>query len=166
MLSHGGSRGTHCRDRNGNCGNSPFVNSSFVEKITNNCISHLSITKGRPQSNQLKKIIETLPGLCQDKYYGYIPDIISTNTKPTQEYFLSKHPIKRRGSSKYHVKLGFVNPIIGLDVPSGNSPIDSEIVKNTPISTQISKNNTISITIRNQTQNLTNGINLLSTRRL
>ena len=31
------------------------------------------------------------------------------------------------------MKLGFVNPIIGLDVPSGNSPIDSEMVENTPI---------------------------------
>ena len=72
--------------------------------------------------------------LCQDKHYDYIPDIISTNTKPTQEYFLSNHPIKRRRSSKHHVKLGFVEPMIGLDVPSSNSPIDSKMVENTPIS--------------------------------
>ena len=32
-----------------------------------------------------------------------------------------------------YVKPGFVNPIIGLDVASGNSPIDSEMEENTPI---------------------------------
>ena len=32
------------------------------------------------------------------------------------------------------MKLGFVDPIIGLDVPSDNSPIDSEMIENTPIS--------------------------------
>ena len=47
---------------------------------------------------------------------------------------MSNHPIKRRRSSKHHVKLGFVNPIIGLDVPSRNSSIDSKMVENIPIS--------------------------------
>ena len=47
---------------------------------------------------------------------------------------MSDHAIKRRYSFKHHVKLGFVNPIIGLDVPSGDSLIDSEMVENTPIS--------------------------------
>ena len=71
--------------------------------------------------------------IYQDKDYDYIPDIISSNTKPTQEYFLSDHPFKRWHSFEHHVKLGFVDPIIGLDVPSGNSPIDPEMVENTPI---------------------------------
>ena len=116
VPNHGGSCGTHRGDRNGNCGNSPFANSSFVEKLANNRISHLSITKGGPRSNQLKKILEALPDLCQDKHYDYIPDIISTNTKLTQEYFLSDHLIKRKRSSKHHVQLGVVDHIIGLDV--------------------------------------------------
>ena len=82
-TSHGGFRGTNCGDCNDNCGNSSFANYSFVKKIANNRISNLSITKGRPQSNQLKKILKALPDLCQDKHYDYIPDIISTNTDLT-----------------------------------------------------------------------------------
>ena len=41
--------------------------------------------------------------------------------------------IKRRHTSKQYVKLGLVNPIIGLDDPSDNSPIEPEMVENTPI---------------------------------
>ena len=41
--------------------------------------------------------------------------------------------IKRQHTSKHYVKLGFVDPIIGLDVPSDNSPIDPNMVENTPI---------------------------------
>ena len=131
--SQGGSRGQCRGNRNDNRGNNLFTNSSLVEKLEDSCISNLTITKSGPWSNQLKKIFDALPDLCQDKHFEYIPDIISTNTKPTQEYFLSDHPIKRRRSSKHHVKLGFVDPIIGLDVPSGNSPINSEMTEYTPI---------------------------------
>ena len=74
-----------------------------------------------------------IPDLCELKHYDYIVDIISTNTKPTQEYFLFDHLIKRRRPYKHYVKAGLVDPIIGLDVPSGNSPIESEMVENTPI---------------------------------
>ena len=102
--------------------------------MTSNRISHLSITKDGPRSNQLKKILKAIPDLCQDKHYDYISDIISASTEPTQEYFLSDHLIKRRRSSKHHAKLGVVDNIIGLDVPSGNSPINSETVEDTPIS--------------------------------
>ena len=131
---HGGSHCTYSGDRNGNRGNSRFANSSFVEKLTSNCISHLLITNNGPRSNQLKKVLKAIPYLCQHKHYDYISDIVSTNTEPTQEYFLSNHPIKRRHSFKHHVKLGVVDPIIGLDVPFGNSPTNSEVVENTPIS--------------------------------
>ena len=61
-------------------------------------------------------------------------DIISTNTEPTQEYFLSNHLIKRRRPSKHHGKLGVADHFIGLDVPSGNIPTNSDIVEITPIS--------------------------------
>ena len=104
-----------------------------MEKITKNYISNLSFTKCGHWLNQLKKILEALSNLCQDRHYNHIPDIISTNTKLTQEHFLSDRPIKRRCLSKYHVKLRFFNSIIGIGVPSGNSSIDSEIVENTPI---------------------------------
>ena len=126
--SRGGSRNTNRGDRNGNrnCGNSRFANSLSIGEVKYNRISHLSITKDGPQSNQLTKILEAIPYLCQDKHYDYISDIISTNTEPTQEYFLSNHSINRRRSSKHHVKLGVVDYIIGLDMPSGNSPINSE----------------------------------------
>ena len=126
--SHGGSRGNCCGDRNGDCGNSTSINSLFAEKLEDSCISNLSITKNRPQLNQLKKNLDALPGLCQDKHYDYIIDTISTNTKPTQDYFLSNHPIKTRWSSKHHVKLGPVDPNIGLDLPSGTSAIDTKKV--------------------------------------
>ena len=104
-----------------------------MEKLTINLISCLSITKCRPWSIQLNKVLKAISVICQDKHYDYIPDIINSNTKQTQEYFLSDHPIERRHSSEHHVKLGFVNPIIGLDVLSGNSPINPEMVESTPI---------------------------------
>ena len=128
--SHEGSRG----NRNGNCGNRRFANSLSIGEVKDNCISHLSITKDGPRSNQLTKILEVIPYLCQDKHYDYISDIISTNTEPTQEYFLSDYLIKRRRLSKHHVKLGVVDHIIGLDVPYGNSLINSDMIEDTPIS--------------------------------
>ena len=72
--------------------------------------------------------------LCQDNHYDYIFGIISTNIEPTQEEFLSDYLIKRRRPSKHHVKPRVVDFIIGLDVPSGNIPINSEMVEIAPIS--------------------------------
>ena len=118
------------RDR----GNSRFANSSSIGEGKYNRISHLSVTKDGPRSIQLTKILEAIPFLCQDNHYDYISDIISTNIEPTQEEFLLDHSIKRQCASKHYVKLGVVDPIIGLDVLSGNSPINSEMVEMTPIS--------------------------------
>ena len=132
-TSHTVSRNTQHDNQNGDGGNSRFVNSSFIGDAEN-LISHLSITKDGPRSIQLTKILETIPYLCQDKHYDYLSDSISTNTKLTQEDFLSNHSIKSWHPSKHHVKLGVVNPTIGLNVPSGNSPINSEMVDYTPIS--------------------------------
>ena len=128
-----GSRDTQRGDRNDNRGNSRFANPTSIGD-TDNLISHLSITKDGPRSIQLTKILEAIPFLRQDNHYDYISDIISINIEPTQEEFLSDYLIKRRNPSKHHVKLGVVDPIIGLDVPSGNSPINSEMVEITPIS--------------------------------
>ena len=132
-TSHTVSRNTQHDNQNGDGGNSRFVNSSFIGDAEN-LISHLSITKDGPRSIQLTKILETIPYLCQDKHYDYISDIISANIEPTQEDFLSNHSIKRRHSSKHHVKLGVVDPIIGLNMPSDNIPINFGIVEYTPIS--------------------------------
>ena len=132
-TSRKGSRNTQRDGRNGDCGNSRFANIIFIGD-TDNHISHLSITKDGPRSIQLKKILDVIPFLCQDNHYAYISDISSTNIEPTQEEFLPDHTIKRRHPSKHHVKLGVVDPIIWLDVPSGNSPINSEMVEITPIS--------------------------------
>ena len=104
----------------------------------------------RHQSTQLKKIIDELLGLCQDNNYKYIDNFISTNTKRTQTYFLLAYTVRTQRSSMHHVNLGSVDPIIGLDVLSGASPIDIEMVENPPISTQISKNKCNRITIRGQ----------------
>ena len=134
QTSHGGSRDTHCGDRNGDCRNSIFANSSSIGDVKDNHISHISITKDGPRSNQLTKILEAIPYLCKIKHYDYISDIISTNTEPTQEYFLSYHSIKRQRPSKHHAELGVVNHFIGLDMPSGNSPTNSDMVESTPIS--------------------------------
>ena len=132
-TSREGSRDTQRGVCNSDCGNSRFANSSFIGD-TDNRVSHLSITKDGPRSIQLTKILETIPYLCQDKHYDYISDIISANIEPTQEDFLSNHSIKRRHSSKHHVKLGVVDPIIGLNMPSDNIPINFGIVEYTPIS--------------------------------
>ena len=111
-TSHGGSCDTHSGNCNSDCGNSRFTNSSFVGEVKDNQFSHLSIKKDRPRSNQLTKILEAIPYLCQDKHYDYIPDIISINTKPIQEHFLSDHSIKRQRSSKHHARLGVVHYFI------------------------------------------------------
>ena len=58
---------------------------------------------------------------------------ISTNSKPTQDFFLLNHSIKTQRSSKYHMKPRSTNPIIGLDVSSGTSPINNEMLKNPSI---------------------------------
>ena len=133
-LSHKGSRNTQRGNRNGNLGNSRFTNSSSTGEVKDNHISHLSITKDGPWSIQLTKILEALPFLYQDNHYDYISDIISTNIEPTQEELLLDHLIKRRRPSKHHVKPGAVDPMIRLDVSSGNIPINSKMVEDTPIS--------------------------------
>ena len=102
------------------------------KKGKDNRISQLSITKDGPRSIQLTKILKAILYLYQNKHYDYIPDIISTNTEPTQEYFSSDHLIKRQFLSKHHARLGVVIHFIGLDVPSGNSPTNSDMVKSTP----------------------------------
>ena len=104
-----------------------------MEKLTKNRISHLTITNIGARSTQLNKVLEAISAIYQDKDYDYILDIICSNTKPTQEYFLSNHSIKRRRTSKYYVEQGIADPIIGLDVTSANSPIGPEMVENTPI---------------------------------
>ena len=79
---------------------------------------------------QLKKVLNALPGLCQDKNYKYINDIISTNTKLTKVYFLFVYLVRTQRSSTHHENLRFINPIIGLEVLSGTSPIDIEMIEN------------------------------------
>ena len=132
----GGSRDTQCGDGDGDGdgGNSRFASSSSIGEGKDNPISHLLTTKDGPRSNQLIKILEAILHLCYDKHYDYFSDISSINTEPTQEYFLSNHLIKRQCPSKHHAKLGVVDHFIGLDVPSGNIPINSNMVENTPIS--------------------------------
>ena len=132
--SREGYRDTQRGNRNGDCENSRFANFSSTGEVKDNCISHLSITKDGPRFIQLINILKALPFFCQDNHYVYISDIISTNIEPTQEEFLLDHPIKRQPPSEHHVNPGVVNPIIGLNVPSGNVPINSDIVEVTPIS--------------------------------
>ena len=81
--SHGSSRDTHHDDGNGIRGNSPFANYSLVERVIKNCISHLTITKSRAQSNQLNKVLEEISAIYQNEDYDYIPDVISSNTEQT-----------------------------------------------------------------------------------
>ena len=75
-------------------GNNSFSNYSFEGKLKDSCLFNLIITKSGHQSTQLKKILDVLPDLCQDKYYKYSNDILSTNTKPTQAYFLLAYPVR------------------------------------------------------------------------
>ena len=104
-----------------------------MERITKNHISHPTITKSRARSNQLNRILEAISAICQDKDYDCIPNIISSNTEPTQDCFLSNYLIKLQLTSKHCVEQGIVDPIIGLEASSGNSPIDHDMVENTPI---------------------------------
>ena len=131
--SHGGSHGTHCDDCYDHYGNSPFANSSFLERVIKNFIFHLTIIKSGARFNQLNKVLKAISTIYQDKDYDYIPDIISSNTKPIQDYFLSDHLINWPHTFKHYVKQIIVDPIIRLDVPSGNIPTNPEMVENTPI---------------------------------
>ena len=111
-----------------------FIISSFVEKIEDTSLYFQSYNcQKRTLIKSSQNILDALLNLCQDKQYEYISDIISTNTKPTQASFFSTHPVRTQPSSTHHVNPGSINPIIGLDVPSGTSPIDTEIVENLPI---------------------------------
>ena len=132
-TSQKGSHDTKRGDHNGDRGNSRFASSSSAGEAIDNRISQLSITKDGPRSIQLTKILEAIPFLCQYHHYDYISDIISTNIEPTQEEFLLDLSIKRQRPSKHHVMPGIIDPIIGLDVPSGNVPIKSKMVEITPI---------------------------------
>ena len=132
--SRKGSHNTQRGNRNGDCWNSIFDNSSTAGETIDNCISQLSITRDGPWSIQLTKILEAIPFLFQHHYYDYISDIISTNIEPTQEEFLSDLLIRRQRPPKHPVKPGIVDPIIGLDVPSSNVLIKSKMVEITPIS--------------------------------
>ena len=104
-----------------------------MERVIKSSISHLTITKNRARSNQLNKVLKAISAIYQDKDYAYIPDIIHSNIKPTQDYFLSEYLIKRQHTPKHYVKQGITNPFIGLDMPSSNSPINPAMVENTLI---------------------------------
>ena len=131
--NQGGSCGRCRGDYNGDCGNNSFANYSFEGKLKDSFLSNLTITKSGHWLTQLKKILDVLPGHCQDNNYKYINGIIITNTEPTQAHFLFVYLVRTQGSSTHHVNPGSVDPIIGLDVPSGASPIDTEMVENPPI---------------------------------
>ena len=100
--NQGGSCGRcrgNCKD---NCGNSSITNYSFEGELKDGCLSNLTITKSRHQSTQLKKILDALLSLCQDKNYKHFHDIISANTKSTQAYFLLAYPVRPQQSSIHH----------------------------------------------------------------
>ena len=78
--SRKGSHNTQRGDRNGDCRNSRFANSSSAGEAIDN---HLSITKDGPQSIQLIKILKTILLRCQYHHSDYISDIISTKIEPT-----------------------------------------------------------------------------------
>ena len=108
--SRKGSHDTQRGDRNGDCGNSRFANSSSAGEAIDNRISQLSITKDGPRSIQLTKILEAIPLISQYHHYDYISDIISTNIEPTQEEFLLDLLINRQRPSNQHVKPGLLTP--------------------------------------------------------
>ena len=72
-------------------------------------LSKLTITKGRQQATQYKKIIDALLVFCADKGYRFINDIIPTNTKLLKAAFLLTYPDATRCSSSYHVQVEIVN---------------------------------------------------------
>ena len=81
-LSRKGSHNTQRGNHNGICRVNRFANSSSAGEAIDN---HLSMTKDRPRSIQLTKILEAIPLRCQYNHYDYISDIISTKIEPTQE---------------------------------------------------------------------------------
>ena len=101
--------------------------------MEDDCLLKLTITKSGHQATQYKKIIDTLPSFCQDKNYKYIDDIICTNTKLTNAYFLPAYLLTTQQSSTYHLNLGSVGLIVKLDVPSGARPTCTERVEKSPI---------------------------------
>mmetsp|Transcript_19527 Transcript_19527/g.20940 ORF Transcript_19527/g.20940 Transcript_19527/m.20940 type:complete len:93 (+) Transcript_19527:133-411(+) len=65
--SQGGSCGQCPGNRNGNRGNNSIANYSFEGKLKDRCLSNLKITKSGHRATQFKKILDTFPGLCEDK---------------------------------------------------------------------------------------------------
>ena len=89
--------------------------------MEDDCLSKLLITKSGHRATQYKNILDALSSFYNDKNYKYIDDIISTNTELTEAYFLPAYPVRIQQSSAHYMSLRSVDPIVGIDVPSGAS---------------------------------------------
>ena len=129
----GGSGGRGRGGHGGNCRNNSIAKYLFEEKMKDGYLSKLTITKSGHRATQFKKIIGALPIFCADKNYRYIDDIICTNTKLTKANFVPSYLVITQWLSMYHVNLGSVNPIVGLNIPSGARPTCTEMIEKSPI---------------------------------
>ena len=112
--------------------NSSIVKHSFEEKLKDDCLSKVTITKSGHQATQYKKIIDTSPVLCADKNFRYIDDIICTGTKLLEAAFLPVYPDLRLWSETYHVNIETVNPTVVADATSAR-PTTTTMVEKTNI---------------------------------
>jgi len=55
------------------------------------------------------------------------------NTKLTEANFLPMYPVTTHHLSTYHVNIGSIDPIVGLDVPSGARPTRTELLEKSSI---------------------------------
>ena len=127
--SQGGSCGQGHGDCNGDHGKSSIANYSLEGKMKVGYLSKLIIIKSGHQATKYHNFIDALPGFCTYKNYKYINDIICTKTKLTEAIFLPVYPFTTQWSFKYYVNIGSVNPIVGLDIPSGARPTYTEMVE-------------------------------------
>ena len=63
------------------------------------------------------------------RFLMFIDNIISTNTKLIEAYFLLVYPVRSQWLFTHHVNLGSFDPIIRLTIPSSASPICTEMVQ-------------------------------------
>ena len=113
-----GGRGD-CRN---NCGNKTIAKYAFEGKMKDGPISKLLITENGHRPTQFKKINDTLPVLCADKYFRGLNEVLQTGIDLVELYLMPKYPDATRWLSTHHVDIQTVAPGAKVDATTGLRP--------------------------------------------
>ena len=83
---------------------------AFEGKMKDDPISKLIITETGHRPTQYKKIVDTLPVLCEDQNYQGLDDVIWNGIDIVEADFTLLYPDANRWSNTHHVEIRTVNP--------------------------------------------------------